>query len=85
MNRKHCHKQRRKRNRKDQKLSFLMSLTSSSFSRDRNKYGGMFHAANREKYSSLNGIAIAESASPEEVDGSSPYPVVFISVTRGRL
>ena len=34
----------------------------------------MVHAANKEKYPSINRIAIAEKASPEEVDRPSPYP-----------
>ena len=42
--------------------AWAMSLTSSSSSRDRNKY------ANKEKYSAINRIAIAERASLEEVD-----------------
>ena len=40
--------------------------------------------ANKEKYLSINRIAIAERASIEEVDLPSPYPAIFISVTRGR-
>ena len=39
----------------------------------------MVHAANKEKYSSINRIAIAERASVEEVDGPSPYSAIFIS------
>ena len=41
----------------------------------------MDHAANKEKYSSINRIAIAERASLEEVDRPFLYP---ISATRGR-
>ena len=37
------------------------------------------HAANREKYSSINRIAISERASLHDVDRHSPYPAIFLS------
>jgi len=44
----------------------------------------MDYAANKEKYLLRNHIAIAKRASLEEVDQLSPYPAIFISVTRGQ-
>ena len=44
----------------------------------------MVHAANKERYSTRNRIAIAERASLQDVDRPSPYSAIFISVTRGR-
>jgi len=41
----------------------------------------MAPAANKEKYSSINRIAIGERAFLEEADRPSPYPTIFISVT----
>ena len=38
----------------------------------------MAHAANTEKYSSINRIAIAERASLEDVDRPSPYSAICI-------
>ena len=37
----------------------------------------MAHAANKEKYSSINRIAMAERASLEEVDRPSPDSAIF--------
>lgn len=43
----------------------------------------MVHATNKEKYPSINGIAIAERASlVEVVDRLSPYLSIFISPLR---
>ena len=41
----------------------------------------MVHATNKETYSSINCIAIAEKASLEEIDRPSPYSAIFISIT----
>ena len=42
----------------------------------------MVYAVNKEKYSSINRIPIAERASLEEVDRPSPYSTIFTSVTK---
>ena len=71
--------------RTERTSGFPMPLTSSSSSRDRNRYcGNLADAANKDKLSSINRIAIAARASLEEVDRLSPYPAIFISVTRGQ-
>ena len=70
--------------RTERKSCFPMSLTSSSSSRDRNKYGGIRFILQAKSRTRLNRIAIAERASLEEVDGPFPYLAIFISVTKGR-
>ena len=58
-----------------------MSLTSASSFRDGRR--NPVHTAIKEKYSSINRIAMAERASPDDVDRPS-YSTLIISVTKGR-
>ena len=59
--------------RTEGKSCFPMSMTSSSSSRDRNKYGGIWFMLQTIRIESL-----------EEVDRASPYSAIFVSVTRER-
>ena len=66
--------------RTEWKSCFPRSATSSSSSRDRTKYGGIWFI----QQTKINRIVMAEKASLQEVDRPSPYSAIFISVRRGR-
>ena len=73
------------RSRTERRSCFPMSLTSSSSSRDRNKYVGIWsRCKQREVLVDINRIAIAGRASLEEFDRPYPYSAIFFSITRGR-